>query len=128
MGTNTASSTTVIATMGPASSRAARLAEASGDIPPSRCRFTFSTTMMASSTTRPIASTSASNVSRLIENPSISMMPKVPTSDSGMATMGIKTERGEPKNAKITTMTMTSASTSVVATSRIELFTKSVES
>ena len=41
------------------------------------------------------------------------MMAKVPISDSGMATMGMSTERGEPKKAKITSMTMTSASTKV---------------
>ncbi len=63
-----------------------------------------------------------------MEKPSASMMPKVPTSDSGIATMGMRTERGEPRKAKITIMTITSASTSVAATSWMELFTKSVES
>ena len=84
--------------------------------------------MMASSTTRPIARTSASRVSRLIVNPNASMIEKVPMSDKGMATTGMSTERGEPRNAKITSMTMTRASTRVIATSWIELFTKSVES
>ena len=58
-------------------------------MPSSRCRLTFSTTMIASSTTRPIASTSASNVSRLIEKPSASMTMNAPTSDRGMAITGI---------------------------------------
>ena len=52
----------------------------------------------------------------------------VPTSDSGMATTGISTERGEPRNTKITRVTISSASIRVFTTSRIELFTKSVES
>ena len=97
-------------------------------MPSSRWRLTFSTTMMASSTTRPIASTSASRVSRLIEKPNASIIVKVPTSDSGMATVGISTERSEPRNTNTTRVTMTSASTSVRTTSWIELFTKSVES
>ena len=97
-------------------------------MPSSRWRLTFSTTMMASSTTRPMASTSASRVSRLIEKPSASITAKVPISDSGMVITGISTERGEPRNAKTTSVTISSASTSVRSTSWIELFTKSVES
>ena len=43
-------------------------ADCSGVLPSSfMCRSTFSTTMIASSTTRPIASTSASSVNRFIE-------------------------------------------------------------
>ncbi len=128
MGTKTASSTTVMATMGPASSRAARLAAATAGTPPSRWRLTFSTTMMASSTTRPMASTRASRVSRFTEKPSASMIANVPMSDSGIATIGMTTERGEPRNMKMTSITITSASMSVVATSWIELFTNTVES
>ena len=67
IGRYTATSTIVIAMMGLASSRAARIAACTGFMPSSRWRLTFSTTMMASSTTRPIASTRASSVSRLIE-------------------------------------------------------------
>ena len=67
MGTYTAISTTAIAMMGFASSRAARIDASKRDMPSSRWRLTFSTTMIASSTTRPIASTMASSVSRLIE-------------------------------------------------------------
>ncbi len=67
IGTYTATSTTAIAMMGLANSRAARIAACAGFMPSSMWRLTFSTTMMASSTTRPIARTSASSVSRLIE-------------------------------------------------------------
>ena len=42
-------------------------AACNGDLPCSMCRWMFSTTTMASSTTVPIASTMASSVSRLIE-------------------------------------------------------------
>ena len=84
--------------------------------------------MMASSTTSPIASTSASKVSRLMEKPNISIIVKVPIIDSGMAMIGISTDRGEPRNANTTRVTINTASTSVVTTSRIELFTNAVES
>ncbi len=68
IGMYTATSTMVIAMIGPPSSRAAMSDASSGGLPSSfMWRSTFSTTMIASSTTRPIASTSASNVSRLIE-------------------------------------------------------------
>ena len=67
MGTYTATSMMVIAMMGLASSRAARKAASIRDMPFSRWRLSFSTTMMASSTTRPMASTIASSVSRLME-------------------------------------------------------------
>src|ERR1041385_9043865 len=63
IGTYTATSTPVIARRGPRSSRAASSAASNGFLPSSfMWRSTFSTTMMASSTTRPIASTSASSV------------------------------------------------------------------
>ncbi len=117
-----------MAMIGPPSSRAAWIAAGTGFMPCSRCRLTFSTTMMASSTTSPIASTSASSVSRLIENPKISIRVKVPTSDSGIATVGIATERTEPRNRNTTKVTISSASTNVRITSLIALFTNSVES
>ncbi len=52
-----------------------------------------------------------------MENPSASMMPSAPISESGIAITGINTERGDPRNAKITSMTMTRASTRVKTTS-----------
>ena len=55
-------------------------------------------------------------------------MVKVPISDSGIAIIGISTERGEPRNTNTTSVTISSASTSVRITSWIELLTKSVES
>ena len=67
IGMYTATSTTEIAMIGPASSRAAAMEASSGVCPSFMWRSTFSTTMMASSTTRPIASTSARSVNRFIE-------------------------------------------------------------
>ena len=52
----------------------------------------------------------------------------VPTSDSGMATVGMSDERTEPRNRNTTTVTMASASTRLRITSWIALFTNSVES
>ena len=69
IGTYTAISTTVMAMIGDANCRAERRAASSGVAPSATSRDTFSTTMIASSTTSPVARTSASNVSRLIVNP-----------------------------------------------------------
>ena len=112
----------VMAMTGPPSSRAPFRLASSGDIPSSMCRWMFSTTTMASSTTSPIASTMASSVSRLMVKPIASMRKQAPTSDSGIATIGMMTERTEPRKRKMTTTTMTSASTSVLMTSSIALW------
>ena len=80
----------------------------------------FSTTTMASSTTRPIASTIASSVSRLMLKPITSIRLQTPISDSGMVTTGMITERNEARNRKITTTTMPTASISVFSTSSID--------
>ena len=66
-----------------------------------------------------MASTSASKVSRLTENPMINMTKPAPSNDSGTATAGMMTLRTLPKNRKITTMTITIASISVARTSEI---------
>ena len=86
----------------------------------------FSTTTMASSTTRPMASTIASNVSRFSEKPIASMKVAAPMMDSGMVTIGISTDRKEPRNRKMTTMTMATASISVFTTSSMEAWMKRV--
>ena len=66
-GANTAASVMVIATMGPTISCMPLKEACMGDSPSSMCRWMFSTTTMASSTTSPIASTMARSESRLIE-------------------------------------------------------------
>ena len=61
----------------------------------------------------------ASSVSRLIVKPASSIRNTAPTSDTGIATTGMITERTDPRNRKITTMTMSSVSVSVPSTSSI---------
>ena len=87
-------------------------------MPASMWRCTFSTTTIASSTTRPMAMTIASNVSRLIEKPISQIRKSTPTRDSGIATSGISTTRGEPRNSRITSITMAEASSRVIPTCR----------
>ena len=114
----------VMAITGATISRAPSNAARTGVSPSSMWRWMFSTTTMASSTTRPIASTIASSVNRLIEKPQASIRAAVPISDSGMVTTGMMTARNVPRNRKITTMTITTASISVCFTSLMEALTK----
>ena len=88
----------------------------------------FSTTTIASSTTRPIASTIASSVSRLKLKPAASIRMQTPISDSGMVTTGMITDRNEARNRKITTTTISTASPSVFWTSSIDDWMNLVES
>ena len=118
-GAYTAASVMVIAMIGPTSSRAASIAARNGRLPAWMCRSTFSTITIASSTTRPTESTMASSVSRLMVKPAASIRKTAPTSEIGIATTGISTERSDPRKRKITTMTMSSVSVSVVSTSSI---------
>ena len=113
MGAYTAASVMVMAITGPATSRAPISAARTGDLPSSICRCTFSTTTMASSTTRPMASTMASSVSRFTLKPNSAMMAAPPSMDSGIVTTGISTARSEPRHRKITATTMMMASISV---------------
>ena len=83
-------------------------------MPSSIWRLTFSTTIMASSTTRPMANTSASKVRRLIEKLSASIKISAPIRDNGMAMIGIMTDRGEPRKTKTTKATISTASISVL--------------
>ena len=64
-------------------------------------RSTFSTITIASSTTRPTDSTMASRVSRLMVKPAASIRATAPSSEMGIATTGMSTERKEPRNRKI---------------------------
>ena len=67
IGAKTATSVSVMVMTGAAISRAPFMAASKGLMPSSMWRWMFSTTTMASSTTRPMASTKASSVRRLIE-------------------------------------------------------------
>src|SRR5262245_32916411 len=86
-GTNTESSTSVMAMIGAVISLIARLVASAGES--SGCssitRSTFSTTTIASSTTMPIASTIASSDTELAEYPIASSAMKVPIRLTGTA-------------------------------------------
>ena len=61
-------------------------------------RVTFSSTTMASSTTKPVATVSAMSDRTSSVNPARYMMPKVPINDSGTATDGISAARAFLRN------------------------------
>ena len=69
IGMKTAASVAVVATTAKNTCRAPSTAAARGPMPSARCRSMFSSTTMASSTTRPVASTMASSVRMLSEKP-----------------------------------------------------------
>ena len=88
----------VIAMIGPMSSRAPMSAASIRDLPWRTCRSTFSTTTIASSTTRPTDSTIARMVSRFKLKPSANMTIAAPMSETGIATSGTSAVRIEPMN------------------------------
>ena len=120
IGRYTATSVAVIAMTGPTSSRAPLIAASTRPMPSLMCRSTFSTTTIASSTTRPTESTTASSVRRFTLNPNTCIRNTAPISEIGIATIGISTERRLPRNRKITSTTMRSVSAIVMMTSTIE--------
>ena len=110
VGTNTAHSTSAIDTSAPPTSSMVRSAASRRLMPCSRWRSTFSTTTIASSTTMPTASTRPNRVRLLIENPSAAITAKVPTSDTGMAMIGMMAGRQPCKNTSTTITTSAIAS------------------
>ena len=89
-GTNTETSTTVTPMIAPWIWPIALRVAARGGRPSSlMMRSTFSTTTIASSTTMPITSTMPNIVSTLIEKPSASSTPKVPSSAIGTTIVGM---------------------------------------
>src|ERR1700739_1276254 len=127
-GTNTDNRTNVIARIGPVISAIAFLqasgTERSGSS--SITRSTFSTTTMASSTTMPIASTSASSEIVLAEYPMSRSTANVPMTDTGTATSGITVVLSLPRNRKTTIATRMIATTRVRTTSTIVAVTNTV--
>src|SRR5690348_12503446 len=127
-GTNTDKRTNVIARIGPVISSIAFLQASGTDRlgSSSITRSTFSTTTIASSTTMPIASTSASSETVLAEYPMIRSTAKVPMTDTGTATSGINVVLSLPRNRKTTMATRMIAMTSVRTTSTIVAVTNTV--
>ncbi len=113
-GAYTAASVSVIATTAKLISLAPFSAAWKGSSPSSMWRKMFSSTTMASSTTRPMASTSASSVSVLMVKPAAAMMPKAPIRLTGMVTIGMIDARIVRRNTNTTSATSTTASAMVV--------------
>ena len=119
-GANTDASVSVIATIAKPISRAPLIAACLRGMPSSMWRKMFSSMTIASSTTRPIASTIASSVSVLIVKPNAYISPNAPISDTGIVTIGISVARKLRRKKKITSTTSTIASAIVVNTDLIE--------
>ena len=83
-------------------------------MPSSMWRKMFSSITMASSTTSPMASTSASSVSVLMVKPASAISAKVPTRLTGMVMMGMIDARKVRRKTKITSATSTTASPMVL--------------
>ncbi len=89
---------------------------------------TASTTTMASSTTKPMASTSPKSDSVLMENPNKGKTAKVPISDTGTAMRGMRVARQFCRKRNTTRVTRSIASRIVLAISRIPSVTGKVVS
>ena len=129
MGTNTAASTSAMATSAPVIWSMDLRVASRGPRPSSDItRSTFSTTTMASSTSKPMDSAMPNMVSVLIEKPKAARMPKVPNNTTGTAIVGMRVARAFCRNRYMTRNTSTTASNSVLTTSLIEVRTKGVVS
>jgi hypothetical protein len=113
VGMKTAARIRAMAITGPPTSSIAFSVAALGSKPSSIWCSTASTTMMASSTTRPMASTRPNNESVLIEKPSAGKTMKVPMSETGTANSGMRVARQPWRKMKTTMTTKPSASKSV---------------
>ena len=88
-----------------------------GDSPSSMCRWMFSTTTMASSTTIPMARTRASRVSVLTEKPRAWKAANVPTMETGIAREGMMVARQLRRKRRMTRTTRAKATKIVSSTS-----------
>ena len=116
-GMNTAISEKVIEMMVKPTSRAPFRAASNGRMPCSMWRTMFSSMTMASSTTKPTDRVSASSVMLLTEKSSTYMTAKVPQSEIGTASAGMKVADAERRNRKITRITRPMAISRVSSTS-----------
>ena len=117
IGVYTAASVIVMARIGPISSRAPMIAAWMRDLPSRTWRSTFSTTTIASSTTRPTDSTMARIVRRFRLKPNAYMKIAAPTREIGMATSGTSAVRTEPMNRNTTRATIAMVSPRVLVIS-----------
>ena len=120
IGMKTAASVAVVEITAKNTSFAPEAAAAKAPMPDLRLRTIFSTTTMASSTTIPVANTSARRLIVLTENPVSQIAASVPINATGIVTAGINVARGERRNRKITTTTMPVAMRMDLTTSLID--------
>ena len=118
-GTNTAIRDSEVATMGPETSFMAAIVACFGFRPSSIFAVTASTTTIASSTTMPMANTSPSSESVLMEKPSKGKTAKVPISETGTANDGIRVARALCRKINTTRITSAIAWNRVITISRI---------
>src|ERR1700704_6041339 len=118
-GTNTAQSTSAIEISAVPTSSMVLYEASCGESPAAMLRSTFSTTTIASSTTMPIASTRPNSDRLLSEKPNRPITKKVPTSEIGIATIGMTAARQLCRNRMTTSTTSTIASTIVLVTASI---------
>ena len=116
-GMNTAISETVIEMMVKPISRAPFSAASNGRMPPSMWRTMFSSITIASSTTKPTDSVSASSVMLLIEKLNAYITAQVAISEIGTASAGMMVAETVRRNRKITSTTRPIAISSVSCTS-----------
>ncbi len=128
MGRNTAISDRLMDITVNPTSALPRSAASLGGMPSSMCRMMFSSTTMASSTTKPVPMVRAMSERLSMLYPSRYMGPKLPTMDSGSATAGISTARGERRNTKTTPITSRTAMNRVRSVSDTEALTDSERS
>ena len=113
-GRNTDSSTSVMPMIGPSSTCIASIAASCPLMPLSMLWAAPSTTMMASSTTMPIASTMANSVAKLTVKPSAAMAAKAPMIVTGTVVAGTSIARQSCRNTRMTISTRIAASNSVL--------------
>ena len=119
-GINTATNVNVIATTANPTSEIAFFAASIGDTPLSRYLTVFSNTTIASSTTKPTATTIASKVRVFIEKPKNRSKLKVPIRDIGIVIIGINAALKLLSETTITRETKIIASKIVLKTASIE--------
>ena len=110
---NTAASEMVIETIVNQISRDPRIAASIGDSPRSMCLTIFSSITIASSTTKPTDRIIAIIVRLFSEYPSRYITAKVPTSETGNASVGISVALPLRRNRKITMITSASVMSKV---------------
>ena len=124
-GINTATSDRLIDSTVNPTSRAPSSAALKRSMPASMWRLVFSSTTMASSTTKPVATVSAIRLRLFRLKPIKYITPKVPSSDTTVATAGMKVARTLRKKALTTSTTSAIEISSVTSIScseaRIEL-------